>query len=157
MGFIPTLWLYFTPSYCALRTSKDDEPSTQAFNKIRGILEERSVKVLGLLQSLRFWIGYVIVLTAAFSLYRYFGTAVLAWVYIVAFLFPLIFWPFTFALWGRQPNVVALKYRRDSPTFWEDNLGDIVKWVFITVLAGVLLLLATRAINQVLPEAVPKP
>jgi hypothetical protein len=142
----------FTPGYCSVTTLRDDVPSTEAFNKIKGLLEERSVKIIGLIQSRVFWLPYAIVLTVALVLYQFFRIVVLGWIYVFLLLFPFILWPFIFGVWDRRPNVVTLEYRRDSPTFLEDHLADIVKWVIITVVAGVLLLLATRAINQIWPE-----
>jgi hypothetical protein len=135
----------------------DDVYSIAAFNEIKGILESRSIRVIALLHSRRFWLVFLVLLTASIVLYEFFDVLIAGLTYVL-FLYSLpIALPLWFGLWPKRPNVVTLKYRRESPTFWEDNLGDIAKWVVITVLAGILLLLATRAINQVWPEAMPKP
>jgi hypothetical protein len=149
------LRLRCTAADCDISTSEESSEAYTAYRQLEAILTRRISRVAAMLLSWKF-IGLCFAAFLGLSLVNVYARIPL--LSPASFIGSLSIWIALFwqvGLWDRRKAVVILQYRRDAPTFWEENSRRILTGIIIGVGTTILAAIALRAITGSWPGTAP--
>ena len=149
------LRLHCTSSDCDVSTSEETPEAYAAFRQLVAIITPRVNRFAATLLSGWFYGVYFALFVAVSLIAIITGNSKVSWVSIVlpAVIWLNLFWQL--GMWDRRKSVVILQYRRDAPTYWEENRGKILTGIIATSVSGILLLMAVRVVTGAWPDRTP--